>query len=411
MIEKSFEEKVLGGVEALQESHKSLGNRVDGFEKKLVDLEEAKKAINDVAKAVTDFRRQQMEIRAQMRSCRPGEVTPDCAKAIASVVYAQAMKQGRVQGSEESQRHLSEVIKGVLGDEILKTALSSSDIPLWADYGSQVAELVAQYGAARRYGTVVPLGALTSYLPRLKTDTAFGLLSIATAVTEKSPQIENVTFTAYKWGGMVRLPSEIDADSLVPMGQFLARYCARQFAKIEDTVFFTADGTGTYSSLKGLTLMVAAANNNKLLTMGVGKTKPSDATLTNLRNLRAVVDAAALRGSAYYFNPTWEQHLAGLNNDKVTAYMVGPNGATLDGFPVRWVDVLPVWSSADAASTIFGLFGDVSFEYLGIRGAPTVATSTEAGFTTDEILVRAIERFTIGNMATGAVAGISTSAA
>ena len=37
-------------------------------------------------------------------------------------------------------------------------------------------------------------------------------------------------------------------------------------------------------------------------------------------------------------------------------------------------------------------------------------TSKEAGFTTDEILIRALERFTIGLMATGAVSGLETAA-
>jgi hypothetical protein len=54
-------------------------------------------------------------------------------------------------------------------------------------------------------------------------------------------------------GGLIRLPSELDADSIVALGQFIARYAAREIAKWEDTVLFIADGTGTYDSLKGVT--------------------------------------------------------------------------------------------------------------------------------------------------------------
>jgi hypothetical protein len=52
----------------------------------------------------------------------------------------------------------------------------------------------------------------------------------------------------------------------------------------------------------------------------------------------------------------------------------------------------------------------VSYNYLGVRGGIRFDTSKEAGFTTDEILVRALERFTVGKMATGAVAGLITAA-
>jgi HK97 family phage major capsid protein len=71
---------------------------------------------------------------------------------------------------------------------------------------------------------------------------------------------------------------------------------------------------------------------------------------------------------------------------------------------------MPVYSMVDAASTVFMLFGDASFQYLGVRGGVRFDTSREAGFTSDEILVRALERFTIGLMATGAVAGLITAA-
>ena len=67
--------------------------------------------------------------------------------------------------------------------------------------------------------------------------------------------------------------------------------------------------------------------------------------------------------------------------------------------------------STDVVSKVHILFGDASFQYLGVRKGMEFATSTEAGFTTDEILVRALERFTIGLMSTGAVSGLITHSA
>jgi len=56
------------------------------------------------------------------------------------------------------------------------------------------------------------------------------------------------------------------------------------------------------------------------------------------------------------------------------------------------------------------LFGDLSFQYLGVLGGIRFDTSVDAAFATDEILIRALERFTIGLMAIGAVAGLETAA-
>ncbi|MEI7729198.1 MAG: phage major capsid protein [Verrucomicrobiota bacterium] len=350
-------------------------------------------------------RRQQLQ-RGLARPANPGEISDDCARHIAAVVIAGAVRSGRFDGPVKD--HLLGVARDVLGAEA-KSALTTSDLPLPVQYAGEVVELVAQYGAARRYGTVYPLGSGTVKLPRLKTDPAFGLVAASASIGEKSPQVEFVTFTTSKWGGLVRIPAELDADSVVAIGQFIARYAARQLAKIEDTVFFAADGTGNYDSLEGLVKNVAT--NNKLSAMASTKTHYSDASLVNWRSLRGVVDAAVLARGAYYCHPSFEQQLAGFNSSGDHPYNAnGLQGATLDGFPIRWVDALPAYSASVNTSKVFVLFGDASYQYLGVRGGVNLATSYEAGFTTDEILVRVLERFTIGLMATGAVAGLQTAA-
>src|SRR4029453_1806680 len=112
-------------------------------------------------------------------------------------------------------------------------------------------------------------------------------------------------------GGLIRLPSELDADSIVALGQFIARYAAREMAKWEDTVLFIADGSGTYDSLKGVTKEVV--DQGKITTMATSKTKISDSTLANFRTLRTNVDSPALSVGAYYIHPSMEQHLCTFN--------------------------------------------------------------------------------------------------
>jgi len=269
--------------------------------------------------------------------------------------------------------------------------------------------LVSTYGTARKWGTVFPLGAGTMKLPKLKTSPAFALIGMSASVPEKSPQIEFAELVAKKFGGLIRLPSEILEDSVAAMGRFLADYCAREIAKIEDVVFWTADGSGTYGDLTGLTK--AVANTTRLQTMGSAKTSPSQATLADFRALRTKIDAAALGQGAYYLHPSMESLLFAYNTSGDRPWAVeGANGPSLDGYPVRWVPALPVYTTAATASAVFGIFGDSSFMYLGTRDSIRFDTSLEAAFQTDEILIRCLERFSVALLADGAVAGIKTAA-
>lgn len=350
--------------------------------------------------------------RAQLSRVRlpvPGKVSDECARFLGAIVLLTGERNGKLSHLAQSQREaLLGESRAIIGIS-QKAALTTGDIPLPVEYGSEVAELVPMYGKARQYATVYPLGVGTTKLPRLKTSPAFGFIAQSATIPEKSPQVEFVDFLAKKAGGLVRVPSEIDADSIVALGQFLSRYAARETAKWEDTVLFTADGTGTYESLKGVTKEVV--DQSKVETMATTKTKISDSTLTNFRAMCARVDSPALAVGTYYLHPSLEQHLATFNTAGDYPYRGnGANGATLDGFPIRWVDVLPPYSTSADPSKVFALFGDLSFWYLGLRSGFSLDTSVDVFFATDEIAVRALERFTIGMMATGAMSGLRTAA-
>ena len=365
-------------------------------------------AVQKLQQDMETFRRTQLAQKASTTARRKGEVSEECARHLGSILLLNGIKQGKLEGI--SHARAGELYKEITGIEI-KAALTSSDIPLPIVYSGDVVELVGMWGAARQYATVFPLGGSSVKLPRLGTDTTFGLIAASATVTEKSPTVVNVTFNAEKFGGLIRLPSELDEDSIVPLGQFLARYAARQLAYVEDYQVFrsTGAGSGLNGTAEGLTKNVVT---NSKTTVSTGLGSPSEFTLTHFRTLRTICDAAALRMGAYYLHPSFEQKLASFNTAGDKPYQAnGLNGATLDGFPIRWLDVMPVYTASDVLSTVHVLFGDVSFQYLGVRGGIRFDTSLEAGFTTDEILVRALERVTTGLMANGAVGGLITAAA
>lgn len=387
-----FQNKVLVGVEALKAKVDEGSARMNRLEDELIDLRSKNQSLQKSA----------LSGLVKGETAQNDGVSDDCARMIGAIGMAKAIQKGHVLDNRES---ISRIVAEVLG----KAALTTSDIPLPVSYSGEVVELVSKYGSARKHGTVFPLPTGVVKLPRLKTDTAFGLIAMSAALTQTSPQFEFVTFNAEKWGGMIVLPTEISEDGGVALGQFIARYAARQIARIEDLVFFAADGTATYDSLEGLTKSVVT--DSKVVDLASTKTKYSDITMAKFRELRSVVDAPVLGSGKYYIHPTFEQVLNSFNTAGDKPYIAnGIKGASFDGFGIEWVDVLPAYSTSNNASKVFALFGDLSYQYLGVRGPIRFDTSDAPGFANDQLYIRALERFTIGKMAAGSVGGLRTAA-
>lgn len=351
-------------------------------------------------------------------------VSDDCAKALTSVFVLECHSikalESLVRDSGMRERVLG-IARDTLGLQ-QRAALTGTEVPLPTEYVGQVVELVWKYGQARQFATIFPLGAGTVKLPRLKAgEDDFGYLGAGTAgmsqnVPEKKVAAELVTFTANKAGGLIRIPFELEEDTFIPIGQFLARYIARQLAKLEDKTMFIADGTAAYANQTGVG-PYCEANPAYLLKLDAGKTKPSDATLEDFRNLRAKVSPAILANmaangeasAAYYLHPTWEPFLCGFN--KYPNFVVFKNDggkATLDGWPVRWIGVSEPYSTDAAPEAFCAFFGDLSYWYLGERGTPRVEISKEVFFATDELAMRALERIDVQALAVDAIATLQT---
>ena len=104
-------------------------------------------------------------------------VTHDCARYLAAIAYIGAEKHNKLShlNSQNRDMILSKSAE-VLGME-LRTALTTTDIPLPTEFQSQVVELVWTYGDFRRNATPFPMGTGTVKLPKLKTSPAFGLIA------------------------------------------------------------------------------------------------------------------------------------------------------------------------------------------------------------------------------------------
>lgn len=340
-----------------------------------------------------------------------GGVSDQAARAIGAHVILSFAKKGLMDNVDDRDVLIREA-RAAFNLET-KAALTTSDVALPTEYTQELKELMAEYGICRRVMTPYPIGRGTSKPARLGTQDDFTFpISMSSPLTEKNVKLGSASLESHKGGGLIRIPREIDEQGIIPLGQMLARYAARKFGKTEDAVGFLGDGTGTYDSIKGVCQI--AVDNSKVTTLGATKTAPSDATLTNIRSLRALVATPVIGSGVYYFHNTWESRLRDFNTTAApNVYVqVGPRGrATLDGYDIVWTEVMQPYTSSAAASTYVCVFGDLSYWWFGEHGQPRTDFSTEVFFTTDEIAIRWLEEIDFDYAAPDCAAVLRTAAA
>jgi HK97 family phage major capsid protein len=357
--------------------------------------------------------------RSSVTPRRRGHVSDECAAFIGAAFVVGNARAGKfdVLDARTKDALLSES-RNILGMN-QKTALTTTDVPLPTQFFSELRELISEFGVARNRMMRFPIGQGTAKPPRFKTRPTFGSIAMSAAFPEKSPQIEFASLESHKIGGIVRVPREIDEQSIVPMGQFLARYGAIEFARAEDTWGFLADGSGTYETVKGIAQI--ATDNSKTVTTATGLTAPDDTTLAHYRTMRTLVNPAVLNlgSAAYYLHSTMEVHLRTLNTttdpyafipDRPLSNDAAQRGAHLDGFPIVWTDVLQAYSTSAQVNKYVAVFGALDYWWMGEHGNPRMDFSSDVYFTTDELGTRFIEEIDFDYQDVGATSALRLAA-
>jgi HK97 family phage major capsid protein len=334
------------------------------------------------------------------------------ARGLGAHFILQCAKRGGLDHLDNSVKEkLFTEARGVLEIDT-KAALTTTEIPLPTAFTGEIKELIAEFGIMRSQMMPYPIGKGTSRPPRMGTRPAFGSIAMSGSFAEKAPTFGFASLESHKIGGIVRCPRELDEQSIVTLGQFLARYGAIEFARAEDTWALLADGTATYELVSGICKV--ATTLNRVTTLGGGKTATGDATLDDFRAMRANVNSRVLQTGKYYLHPTWERRLRTFKTpaDPFIYVQNAPGGySTLDGYPIVWTEVLPAYSTVGAPSTFIGVFGDLSYWFFGEHGNPRTDFSSDVFFTTDELATRFIEEIDFDYAAEDAASVIITSAA
>lgn len=354
-------------------------------------------------------------INNQQSTLNPSSVSDNCARHLAAQLVMHCQRSHRLSTlcSVPSQRDaLIDFARDTLNLST-RAALTTTDIPMPSEFSGEIRDLISRFGVVRRRMSPYPIGMGISRPARMGTRPAFGAVSMSAPFSEKSPGISFASLESHKIGGIVRLPREIDEQSIVHVGQFLARYGAVEFARAEDTWGFLANGSGIYEQVVGI--VQVARDNGRTVTLAATKTKPSDATLADFRSLRTKVSKGALNGrlSAYYLDTTWETRLASFRTpaEPYAYHRYSDGRARLDGYPIVWTDVLEPYGTAAAPDKPLAVFGALSFWWFGEHGTPRIDTSEHVWFANDQVAVRFIEEIDFDHAATDATSALITAAA
>jgi HK97 family phage major capsid protein len=174
-----------------------------------------------VEEKLTDLRRVTVSRAGTVsRPPAPGKVSDDCAAWIGASFIAHCEKSRRTEllCSPSVQRDaLVESARQTLG-LTTRAALSTSDVPLPIQYAGEIRELISQFGVVRSHMSHYPIGMGVAKPARMGTRQTFGSVAMSAALPDKSPTITFASLESHKIGGLVRLPREIDEQSIVPMG-------------------------------------------------------------------------------------------------------------------------------------------------------------------------------------------------
>jgi len=347
-------------------------------------------------------------------SIPPGMVSDNYARHLAYELVLHCARSGRLEILSQSAATRDALLNSARAFFGLETraALTTTDIPLPIAYTGELRALIAQFGVVRKAMFPYPIGMGTAKPPRMGARPQFASIAMSAAFAEGSPGLTFASLESHKIGGLVRMPREIEEQSIVPMGQFLARYGAVEFARAEDTWGLLADGSGTYEQVKGV--VQVCTDNGKTTVLGATKTAPGDAVLNDFRAMRLNVATPVLGTGRYYLNATWEQRLRQFKTqaDPLIYNQQGPNGRpTLDGYDVVWTEVLAPLSNNASPNAKIAVFGDLSFWWMGEHLSPRIDTSDQVFFVNDQLAVRFIEEIDFDYMDTAAASALQTAGA
>ncbi len=226
---------------------------------------------------------------------------------------------------------------------------------------------------------------------------ATGAGSERTTVPELDFDYANIRLVANKMGALTRLSSEITEDSIIAIADNITVRLARAMAKRMDRTGFLGIGDATSGGFTGILPALAAGS---IFTPAVGVDTYAEFTKAHFDAIIGMIDERADDDKcAFYINKVFYtsamcpiMEAMGGNNSIDLSDGIARRKRMFLGYPVTFCSIFPR-SRGTLATLWLGGFGDLEKSLIaGVRREVQIAVSTEAGFLTDEILLRALFR-------------------
>lgn len=266
-------------------------------------------------------------------------------------------------------------------------------------FEAAVIALLNEYGVARRSLSVVPMTSDTKVQPRRTGGLTVYSVGEASAISPSDIAYDQVRLIAKKFGILSRHSTELAEDAAVAMGNEFAREIAYAFAEKEDQCAFNGDGSSTYGGIVGLKNALAAGSK---FTAAAGNTAFSTLDLEDFEGMLAKLPSYAYMngGPAWYisragWSVSMQRLLAAAGGNTIADLQAGAQPRFL-GYPVVFADVMNSTLTAQTSTTGLAYVGNLRMAGLfGDRRGLAVAQSSDVYFTSDEIALRATERFDV----------------
>ena len=261
---------------------------------------------------------------------------------------------------------------------------------------SAIIRLVEERGVFRRNSFVYPMGADSVTIPRRSGGFTVYYPGEGKTLTASDLTLNQIKLAAKKAAILTAITSELDENAVATLASLITEEIAYAFAAAEDNEGFNGDGTSTYGGTVGLANALQAG---AIQDAASGNTTVA---LLDLQDFRSAIGKMLVLPG---MTPVWYMHSTVYHNGaarlmdaaggNTQADIAGGTMPMLLGYPVQFVQAMPS-DSEISSGEICAYIGDLRMaSTFGTRRGVTIGTDSSVYFTSDQLAIRATQRYDI----------------
>lgn len=261
---------------------------------------------------------------------------------------------------------------------------------------------VDEYGVFRRNARNITMASDTyNFARRTAGVTAYYVQEVPSSITESSPTVGLATLVAKVLAVRTLVSIDINDDSMIDLGNWIATEIGTAIANAEDEAGFNGNGSSTYGGIQGLkTILGTSAYSASKYTAITGNTAFSTLDAEDFEAMVGKLPMWALNGAKWYISQ------AGFWNSMARLQVAAGGNTTADfgrgptlqfmGFPVEISQVMNSTTGAQTSTDGLVYFGNLGMgATMGTRRGITTQVLRELYAGTRQIGLIAFQRYDI----------------